>query len=311
MASSSTAGSSIDYSALRNVFTSWRKRRGIRNDGELEWTTTSSSSSPQQAHMTSPPALALSADSSSGGGGSGTAGSDIRHNNGGDGGLLSLYAEMPKAFELSKSGLPPALPPPSSSVPPFAPPSPTLQPVKSALKRKRNDINNDNADVPENSKNTTDSADSASTTTLQSEDDGRGARLLLAKRARRVHWPSIRSRLHISNNNTEAAYAAAAAFSPSPLAAAVSSEVSACFELEGLGPPSDAAFAILNGPHAVSAASAQVNDSETKLSHLRFHSNLLTLLDQLLFFCLSHVVTICTYACVLSCSEFGCSRISG
>ena len=298
MASSSTAGSSIDYSALRNVFTSWRKRRGIRNDGELEWTTTSSSSSPQQAHMTSPPALALSADSSSGGGGSGTAGSDIRHNNGGDGGLLSLYAEMPKAFELSKSGLPPALPPPSSSVPPFAPPLPTLQPVKSALKRKRNDINNDNADVPENSKNTTGSADSAPTTTLPSEDDGRGARLLLAKRARRVHWPSIRN----SNNNTEAAYAAAAA---------VSSEVSACFELEGLGPPSDAAFAILNGPHAVSAASAQVNDSETKLSHLRFHSNLLTLLDQLLFFCLSHVVTICTYACVLSCSEFGCSRISG
>ena len=308
MASSSTAGSSIDYSALRNVFTSWRKRRGIRNDGELEWTTTSSSSSPQQAHMTSPPALALSADSSSGGGGSGTAGSDIRHNNGGDGGLLSLYAEMPKAFELSKSGLPPALPPPSSSVPPFAPPSPTLQPVKSALKRKRNDINNDNADVPENSKNTTGSADSASTTTSQSEDDGRGARLLLAKRARRVHWPSIR----LSNNNTEAAYAAAAAaFSPSPLAAAVSSEVSACFELEGLGPPSDAAFAILNGPHAVSAASTQVNASEIKLSHLRFNSNLLTLLDQLLFFCLSHVVTICTYACVLSCSEFGCSRISG
>ena len=296
MASSSTAGSSIDYSALRNVFTSWRKRRGIRNDGELEWTTTSSSSSPQQAHMTSPPALALSADSSSGGGGSGTAGSDIRHNNGGDGGLLSLYAEMPKAFELSKSGLPPALPPPSSSVPPFAPPSPTLQPVKSALKRKRNDINNDINDVPENSKNTIGSADSAPTTTSQSEDDGRGARLLLAKRARRVHWPSIR----LSNNNTEAAYAAA-----------VSSEVSACFELEGLGPPSDAAFAILNGPHAVSAASTQVNASEIKLSRLRFHSNLLTLLDQLLFFCLSHVVTICTYACVLSCSEFGCSRISG
>lgn len=246
---SSTSG--VDYRALQNVFTSWRKRRGIRDDGELEWTSSSSQPQLQQALMTAAPAPALSADSSS----------DNHHNKDGDGGLMSLYAEMPKAFELSKSGLPPALPPPSSTTPPFAPPLPSLQPVKSALKRKRNDDNDKHTDAaaPENAKNTMNSVDAVpgKAAAAPPDDDNGVARLVAAKRARRVHWPCTNDSIaggHSSSSSTDAGGA-----SQAPL---VSSEVSACFELEGLGPPSDAALTLLNGPHAASAASAQVTDSE-------------------------------------------------
>jgi hypothetical protein len=54
-------------------------------------------------------------------------------------------------------------------------------------------------------------------------------RARLAKRARRVRWPGS--------------------------AAEASAVVSACFVLEGLGPPSDAALVLLNGLHGPSAAS--------------------------------------------------------
>jgi len=255
-----SSSSGMDYRALQNVFTSWRKRRGIRDDGELEWTSSSSSSQAhlQQAHITATPAPALSADSS----GSGSAGSDSHLDKDGDGGLLSLYAEMPKAFELSMSGLPPALPPPSSSTPPFAPPLPSLQPVKSALKRKRNAADDDDATdaaAPENSKNAYISGDAvpdmAAAAAAAPEDDNGGARLVAAKRARRVHWPCINNSI-AGGHSSISTHAGGASQAP---ALAPASEVSACFELQGLGPPSDAALIVaLNGPHAASAASAQV-----------------------------------------------------
>jgi len=143
--------------------------------------------------------------------------------------LLSLYAAMPAAFTLSQSARPPALPPPSAAAPPFAPPPPSLQPVKPALKRPLGDANDNAAEARAAVLNGSAALDNAATAPLAVDGTGDSARARLAKRARRVQWPGS--------------------------AAEASAVVSACFVLEGLGPPSDAALVLLNGPHGPSAAS--------------------------------------------------------